>query len=340
MAYPANNAPMSPPTAAGPSNSRSMTTGPNPGNTSNNNNNNTPPLPSQTNTTTTNTNNTNNNTANNTNSAAAGASTAAPQQTSAGPAPPSKRDKRRTALQEKYKDLTDAFANTRDSQFRQNVQELQNEMALISCARLSGTADADTGSDKAGAEAGVDAAAADNAADAAPLSDAPEDVAAQLRGMAARNQIMSGDAVPSGRWYAGFVQEGNRIKEDRDAGLADLKVGASPEVLSARSFLTRTAYIEPPSKYTLPHPRRTRLPAPIGHRRARQAGRHDPRAVGAADLVPQEPPDEGQRTPRRRRHQRPAATPQSIQHYESRESRWWCPWQSEDPTHARARGGV
>ena len=60
----------------------------------------------------------------------------------------------------------------------------------------------------------------------APLSDAPEDVAAQLRELAARNQIMAGDVIPTGRWYAGFVQEINRLKEERDAGLVDLKVGS------------------------------------------------------------------------------------------------------------------
>jgi beta-glucosidase/6-phospho-beta-glucosidase/beta-galactosidase len=122
--------------------------------------------------------------------------------------PPSKRDKRRNALQEKYQDLTETFANSRDAQFRQTVHELQNEMALIAFAYVS---------------------------DTAPLSDSPEDVAQQLQKLAANNQIIS-DVVPSGRWYSRFVQEVNKMKEERDAELVEVKVCLYPPFAADSSW--------------------------------------------------------------------------------------------------------
>ncbi len=112
------------------------------------------------------------------------------------PQPLSKRDKRRSALQERLHELTESFSNNRDYHFRQQVQSLQNEMALIANSDLYGTA---------------------------PLSDSPEDIARFIDELAASGQLVP-EAIPSGRWYAKFVQEANQTKEERDAELAMLMV--------------------------------------------------------------------------------------------------------------------
>jgi hypothetical protein len=89
-----------------------------------------------------------------------------------------------------------SFSNKRDYHFRQQVQSLQNEMALIANSDLYGTT---------------------------PLSDSPEDIAKFIDELAASGQLVP-EAVPSGRWYAKFVQEVNQTKEERDAELAILMV--------------------------------------------------------------------------------------------------------------------
>ncbi len=57
----------------------------------------------------------------------------------------------------------------------------------------------------------------------APLSDSPEDIAKFINELAASGQLVP-EAIPSGRWYANFVQEVNQTKEERDAELAMLMV--------------------------------------------------------------------------------------------------------------------
>lgn len=110
--------------------------------------------------------------------------------------PLSKRDKRRGAIQERVHEFTESFGNTRDYHFRQQVQSLQNEMALISNSELHGMA---------------------------PLSDSPEDIFKFIDELATNGQIVP-EAIPSGRWYSKFVQEVNQTKEERDAELAILMV--------------------------------------------------------------------------------------------------------------------
>jgi hypothetical protein len=50
--------------------------------------------------------------------------------------PISKRDKRRSALQERLQDLTASFSQNRDAQFRQQLHALQCDMTLINNAAL------------------------------------------------------------------------------------------------------------------------------------------------------------------------------------------------------------
>ncbi|EAS32450.3 deacetylase complex subunit Sds3 [Coccidioides immitis RS] len=105
--------------------------------------------------------------------------------------PLSKRDKRRTAIHDRLNDIREAFTNNRDYHFRQHVHELQNEMALIANAEVY---------------------------DEWPMSDAPEDVANQLKQLAASGHTVS-EAPVTGRWYSKFVDEINRSKEERDVEL-------------------------------------------------------------------------------------------------------------------------
>ncbi|WEW54987.1 hypothetical protein PRK78_000414 [Emydomyces testavorans] len=105
--------------------------------------------------------------------------------------PLSKRDKRRTAIHDRLNDIREAFTNNRDYHFRQHVHELQNEMALIANAEVY---------------------------DEWPMSDAPEDVARQLKQLAASGHTVS-DTPLTGRWYSRFVDEINRSKEERDVEL-------------------------------------------------------------------------------------------------------------------------
>ncbi|PGH07113.1 hypothetical protein AJ80_08051 [Polytolypa hystricis UAMH7299] len=111
------------------------------------------------------------------------------------PAPPlSKRDKRRSALQERLHDLTETFNNNRDYHFRQQLHSLQNEMALIANSQVYGTE---------------------------PIPDTAEDIAGLVQQLAATGHLVP-EALPTGRWYAKFVQEVNQTKEERDTELAVL----------------------------------------------------------------------------------------------------------------------
>ncbi|EEH08490.1 conserved hypothetical protein [Histoplasma capsulatum G186AR] len=110
------------------------------------------------------------------------------------PQPVSKRDKRRSALQDRVHDLAETFSNERDYYFRKQVHDLQNEMALISNSQLY---------------------------DTEPLSDSPEMISELVEKLSAAGHLVA-ETIPSGKWYANFVQEMNQMKEERDLELAVL----------------------------------------------------------------------------------------------------------------------
>lgn len=122
------------------------------------------------------------------------------------PAPPtttnanpsiSKRDKRRSALQERLQDLTASFSQNRDAQFRQQLHALQCDMTLI------------------------------NNADPyvpGPMPDSADEVARLVEGTVGGGVFGREMAGLSGMWYSRFVQEVNGVKEERDGELAMLVV--------------------------------------------------------------------------------------------------------------------
>lgn len=112
-------------------------------------------------------------------------------------APISKRDKRRSALQERLQDLTASFSQNRDAQFRQQLHALQCDMTLIN------NADPYT---------------------PGPLPDSAEEVAQLIERTVGVGLFGREMANLSGMWYSRFVQEVNQIKEDKDAELAMLVV--------------------------------------------------------------------------------------------------------------------
>lgn len=112
-------------------------------------------------------------------------------------APISKRDKRRSALQERLQDLTASFSQNRDAQFRQQLHALQCDMTLIN------NADPYT---------------------PGPLPDSAEEVAQLIERTVGGGLFGREMASLSGMWYSKFVQEVNLIKEDKDAELAMLVV--------------------------------------------------------------------------------------------------------------------
>ncbi|CAG7945382.1 unnamed protein product [Penicillium nalgiovense] len=106
---------------------------------------------------------------------------------------PSKRDKRRTALQERLQELTGQFSNNRDIQFRQQLHALQCDMTLINNADPYGTG---------------------------PLPDSAESIAALIEETVGGGSKFAKEmAGLAGSWYSKFVQEVNEIKEKRDAEL-------------------------------------------------------------------------------------------------------------------------
>lgn len=112
-------------------------------------------------------------------------------------APISKRDKRRSALQERLQDLTASFSQNRDAQFRQQLHALQCDMTLINNADPYALG---------------------------PLPDSAEDVARLVEGTVGGGLFGREMANLSGMWYAKFVQEINQVKEEKDAELAMLAV--------------------------------------------------------------------------------------------------------------------
>lgn len=116
-------------------------------------------------------------------------------------APISKRDKRRSALQERLQDLTASFSQNRDAQFRQQLHALQCDMTLINNADPYALG---------------------------PLPDSAEDVARLVDETVGGGLFGREMASLSGMWYAKFVQEVNQVKEEKDAELAMLAVCSCP----------------------------------------------------------------------------------------------------------------
>lgn len=106
---------------------------------------------------------------------------------------PSKRDKRRTALQERLQELTSQFSNNRDSQFRQQLHALQCDMTLI-----NNTDPYVTG----------------------PLPDSAESISTLIEDTVGGGSKFAKEmAGIAGNWYSKFVHQVNEIKEKRDAEL-------------------------------------------------------------------------------------------------------------------------
>ncbi|KAJ5240062.1 hypothetical protein N7468_004681 [Penicillium chermesinum] len=105
----------------------------------------------------------------------------------------SKRDKRRSALQERLQDLTTVFSQNRDAQFRQQLHGLQCDMTLINNANpyLPG-----------------------------PMPDSWEEISGLIEDTVGGGNFAREMASLSGSWYAKFVQEVNNIKEAKDSDLA------------------------------------------------------------------------------------------------------------------------
>ena len=109
----------------------------------------------------------------------------------------SKRDKRRTALQERLHDLTATFSQNRDAQFRQQLHSLQCDMTLINNADPYQTG---------------------------PLPDSSEDIARLIEDTVGGGKFAKEMASLSGTWYSKFVHEINNVKEQKDADLAQIMV--------------------------------------------------------------------------------------------------------------------
>ncbi|PYH87740.1 deacetylase complex subunit Sds3 [Aspergillus ellipticus CBS 707.79] len=109
--------------------------------------------------------------------------------------PLSKRDKRRSALQERLHDLTASFSQNRDTQFRQQLHALQCDMTLINNA---------------------------DPYEPGPLPDSADDIAKLIENTVGGGKFAKEMASLAGMWYSRFVQEINQVKTDKDADLAML----------------------------------------------------------------------------------------------------------------------
>lgn len=107
----------------------------------------------------------------------------------------SKRDKRRTQLQERLHDLTVTFSQNRDNQFRQQLHALQCDMTLINNA---------------------------DPYEPGPLPDSAEEIAQLIETTVGGGKFGKEMANISGSWYSRFVQEVNEVKEDRDVELVSV----------------------------------------------------------------------------------------------------------------------
>ncbi|KAJ5625726.1 hypothetical protein N7510_002035 [Penicillium lagena] len=117
-----------------------------------------------------------------------------PSPTGGASGPQSKRDKRRTALQERLQDLTASFGQNRDTQFRQQLHALQCDMTLINNA---------------------------DPYQIGPLPDSADDIAQLIEETVGGGKFAKEMASLSGTWYSKFVQEVNRVKETKDSELTD-----------------------------------------------------------------------------------------------------------------------
>ncbi|PWY92067.1 hypothetical protein BO70DRAFT_2053 [Aspergillus heteromorphus CBS 117.55] len=109
--------------------------------------------------------------------------------------PLSKRDKRRSALQERLHDLTASFSQNRDTQFRQQLHALQCDMTLINNA---------------------------DPYESGPLPDSADDISQLIENTVGGGKFAKEMASLAGMWYSRFVQEVNQVKTDKDADLAML----------------------------------------------------------------------------------------------------------------------
>ncbi|OJJ44318.1 hypothetical protein ASPZODRAFT_153782 [Penicilliopsis zonata CBS 506.65] len=107
----------------------------------------------------------------------------------------SKRDKRRSALQERLADLTASFSQNRDAHFRQQLHALQCDMTLLNNA---------------------------DPYDPGPLPDDADEIAALIENTVGGGKFAREMAGLAGMWYSRFVQEVNQAKEDRDTDLTML----------------------------------------------------------------------------------------------------------------------
>jgi Sds3-like len=121
--------------------------------------------------------------------------------------PLSKRDKRRSALQERLQDLTATFSQNRDTKFRQQLHALQCDMSLINNADPYAPG---------------------------PLPDSTEDIARLVESTAGGGKFGKEMASLSGLWYSRFVQEINQVKEEKDAELVMLMVRPPAPVVRER----------------------------------------------------------------------------------------------------------
>lgn len=116
-----------------------------------------------------------------------------PSPTGTATGPVSKRDKRRSALQERLQDLTATFSQNRDAQFRQQLHSLQCDMTLINSS---------------------------DPYQPGPLPDSSDEIAQLIEETVGGGKFAKEMASLSGTWYSKFVQEVNNVKEQRDADLA------------------------------------------------------------------------------------------------------------------------
>ena len=114
--------------------------------------------------------------------------------------PLSKRDKRRSALQERLQDLTASFSQNRDTQFRQQLHALQCDMTLINNA---------------------------DPYSPGPLPDSSEEIAHLIETTVGGGKFAKEMSSLAGMWYSRFVQEVNQVKTEKDADLAMLVVSVS-----------------------------------------------------------------------------------------------------------------
>lgn len=114
------------------------------------------------------------------------------------PAPPlSKRDKRRTALQERLQDITTTFGGHRDEHFQQQRQALQMDLNLVMQA---------------------DPYSPDF------MEDSGEGVARTIDSFTQRHAYPPEVSGLAGYWYSNFVLQVNEAKEDKERELTMLMV--------------------------------------------------------------------------------------------------------------------